>query len=173
MSSRSAFSSIERDTIYPEVGRIIPQLKDRIIRSNMISVCKRHLALLKSCRIAWTRRPRRVFTGTRKRRGRRFYFALPSFLTKLKTSQKAADTKLLQRSAKFANARAHSPGRRCDRLPTSVKSALLSCKFIAVCEDSPLQQTPNRRIAKRTKFRSANLRSLFLSEPEAFVCFCS
>jgi hypothetical protein len=40
------------------------------------------LALLKSCRIAWTRRRRRVFAGTRKRRGRRFYFALPELFNR-------------------------------------------------------------------------------------------
>ena len=37
------------------------------------------LALLKSRRAGWTRRPRRVLTCTGKRRGRRFYFTASAF----------------------------------------------------------------------------------------------
>jgi len=41
------------------------------------------VALLKSWRAGWTRRPRRVLTRTGKRRGRRFYFVPLSFSTEL------------------------------------------------------------------------------------------
>jgi uncharacterized protein (DUF58 family) len=43
---------------------------------------KRVEALLKSRRAGWTRRPRRAHARTRRRRGRRFHFALQSFSTK-------------------------------------------------------------------------------------------